>query len=44
MIFTEDMAEDPMGTLEDVLDFLDLDLLDPEGIQVSLPITSHPSL
>lgn len=38
VIFTEDMAEDPMGTLEDVFGFLGLDLLDPDELQVKPPV------
>lgn len=29
------MASDPLGTLEEVIDFLGLDLIDQEGIQVT---------
>lgn len=36
VVFTEDMAADPMGVLEGVLDFLGLDLLDPQGEKVLL--------
>lgn len=34
VVFTEDMAENPLETLEEVLKFLALDMVDPEGDKV----------
>lgn len=34
VLFTEDMAADPIGTLETALNFLGLDLLDPDAKEV----------
>lgn len=34
MIFLEEMAEDPVATLEGVFDFLGMDFVDPDGIKV----------
>lgn len=36
MVFTDDMAVDPVGVLQDVLEFLGLDLLDKDKSKVSV--------
>lgn len=40
MMFTEDLALNPMGTLENALDFMGLDLVDAAGIEVSVRVKS----
>lgn len=44
VIFTENMASDPLGTLEEVFDFLGLDLIDSDGIQVTALFFGNPLL
>lgn len=34
MLFLDELAEDPIGTLEDVFSFLGMDLLDEKGEKV----------
>lgn len=34
VVFTEEMEEDPLKTLGEVLSFLGLDMVDPEGKEV----------
>ena len=48
VVFTDDMAVDPVGVLEDVLEFLELDLTDEDESKVSsspppLPFSSQRS-
>lgn len=41
VVFTEDLEEEPVKTLEEVLDFIGLDMVDPQGDKVETEIAEN---